>query len=293
MSTNSQIRIPKSSQTKGLYVLCNSCGSKSKTVLPKKPGCTHPTDKIVLKALIYVPGSKDVRSRVLKARNYKDAIIEKIQFEKQLKANNYINSPLAKPRNHSLLLMPSIAEYLQYLNNTNVYEHQKKNLSEDYKKQIRRYLDRFVDSLIEEKVFLKTLSLDQIDNRHVSMFHNYLVKSKLANRTYNRHMDTVSEFFNYFINNKGVPTRNYFSSTNVQRKRIVSQNKSVPIKDFKRLLTLVTEENGVQVLSTGEKKYHYYSWLKDAFELGLLSGGRRDEIMFMKFSDIIETRWKS
>jgi hypothetical protein len=31
----------------------------------------------------------------------------------------------------------------------------KKNLSEDYKKQIRRYLDRFVDSLIEEKYSLK------------------------------------------------------------------------------------------------------------------------------------------
>jgi len=98
----------------------------------------------------------------------------------------------------------------------------------------------------------------------------------------------VSEFINYFINNKGIQLRNYFSSTNVQRKRIVSQNETISIKDFERLLSVITEDNGEQVLSTGEKKYHYHNWLRDAFELALLSGGRRDEIMLMKFSDIIE-----
>ena len=50
---------------------------------------------------------------------------------------------------------------------------------------------------------------------------------------------------------------------------------------------MIIEDNGVQVLSTGEKKYHYHNWLRDAFELALLSGGRRDEIMLMRFSDII------
>ncbi len=249
---------------------------------------THPTDRIVFKVFIYIPGTRFLRTRILKARNYNDAIIEKIEFEKELKENNYINSPKAKPKNQSLLLLPCIAEYLQYLDNSNVFEHQKKNRSVEYKKQIRRYLERFLDSLIAEKILIKNLRLNQIDNNHVSVFHKYLVQSEFANRTYNRHMDTVSEFINYFINNKGVQLRNYFSSSNVQRKRIVSQKETISIKDFKRLLSLITEDNGVQVLSTGEKKYHYHSWLRDAFELALLSGGRRDEIMLMKFSDIIE-----
>lgn len=288
MSKSSQIGIPKSSQTKGLYVFCRDCKAKSKTDLPKVPICTHPTDRLVFKAFVYIPGTRNLRTRILKATNHNDAIIEKIEFEKELKANNYVNSPKTTPKKQSLLLLPCIAEYLQYLDNTNVFEHQKKNRSDEHKKQIRRYLERFIDSLITEKISLRNLRLNQIDNNHVSLFHKYLVQSEFANRTYNRHMDTVSEFFNYFINNKGIQFENYFSSTNVQRKRIVSQNDTISIKDFKRLLLIISEENGVQVLSTGEKKYHYHSWLKDAFELALLSGGRRDEIMLMKFSDIIE-----
>jgi hypothetical protein len=108
MSTNSQIRIPKIIPKPRDYMcFVIAVVQSQKLFYPKNLDAHIRLIKIVFKALIYVPGSKDVRSRVLKARNYKDAIIEKIQFEKQLKANNYINSPLAKPRNHSLLLMPS------------------------------------------------------------------------------------------------------------------------------------------------------------------------------------------
>jgi hypothetical protein len=288
MSKSSQIRIPKSSQTKGLYVFCKNCKSKSKSSLLKTPICTHPIDKIVFKAFIYIPGTRHTRTRILKARNYNDAIIEKIVFEKELKENNFVNSPKTSPKKQSLLLLPCIAEYLRYLDNTNVFDHQKKNRSDEHKKQIKRYLERFVDSLINEKISPRYLMLNQIDNNHVSVFHRFLVQSNFANRTYNRHMDTVSEFINYFINNKGIQLRNYFSSTNVQRKRIVSQNETISIKDFERLLSVITEENGVQVLSTGEKKYHYRNWLRDAFELALLTGRRRDELMLMKFSDIKE-----
>jgi integrase len=292
MINSSKIRIPKSSQTKNLYVFCNNCKYKSKTVLSKTPKCTHPTDKIVFKAIITIPGTTSVRTKILKAKNLDDAIIEKIQFEKELKQNNYAKpTPKAAARfkKQTSLLLLCIAEYLSYLDNINVYEHQKKNLSKDYKNQISRYLMRFVDSLNAKKIPIKHLRINDVNDLHVSAFHEYLEnRDNCGNRTFNRHMDTVSEFFNYYINIKGYQLRNYFSSKNVRRNPVVTQNETISQKDFKRLLSVLTEENGMQVLATGENKYHFHEWLEAAFELALLTGRRRDELMLMKFSDVKE-----
>jgi integrase len=292
MINSSKIRIPKSLQTKGLFVYCNKCKSKSKTTLTKKSNCTHPSDKVVFKAIITIPGTKSVRTKILKATNLEDAIIEKIQFEKELKQSNYVRSNQkisAQKKKQTSLLLPCIADYLKYIDNIDVFAHQKKNLSKEYKKQISRYLMRFVDSLISQKIPIKNLRIFDINDYHVSAFHEYLEsREDCGNRTYNRHMDTISEFFNFFINIKGYHLKNCFLSSNVKRRPIVTQNRTISLQDFKRLLSLISDENGLQVLATGEKKYHYHEWLKDAFELALLTGRRRDELMLMKFSDIHE-----
>lgn len=280
--------IPKNSQVKGLYVYCNGCKRRSKTTLPKNH-CTHPDDKVGFRAHFHVPGERKPIVRVLKANNLQDAIIEKVQLEKQLKANNYaIPIKKAVTKKPPIHLLPCIVEYVRYLDNIGVYEHQKKNLSAGFKNQQRRYLERFVDSLAEKKIPVRSIRLNDINGFHAEVFHNYLIPKGFANRTYNRHMDTVSEFFNYFIKIRGYKLTNFFLPSSVKRKPVVAQKDAVSIKDFQRLLSLINKENEVETLSTGEKKYHYQEWLKDAFELALLTGGRRDEIILMKFSDIIE-----
>jgi len=56
--------------------------------------------------------------------------------------------------------------------------------------------------------------------------------------------------------------------------------------EYEALLKAIDKDSPVQLLSTGEKKYHHYPWLKFAIQLGLLTGRRRDEIINIKFSDI-------
>lgn len=52
------------------------------------------------------------------------------------------------------------------------------------------------------------------------------------------------------------------------------------------LLSVVCEENGIQKFPKSHNRNHYFYWVKDAFNLGLYTGRREEELINMKFSDI-------
>lgn len=283
------LRIPKNSRIKGLFVYCNKCKHKSKSQLPFSTDCTHPFEKQVYKAIITIPNTKRVRAKVLTTKDINEAIKQTLDFEKSLKENDYqkneeITIIEYKPQD----LLHAIAMYKDYTKNKNLYDFQKKVRSTDHKKQVELYLKRFLDSLIEGKVRVSELLLKNINDYHVDIFYKYLKSKPFENRTFNRHIDTVSEFFNYLIKNKKYSLHNYFAPINVTRLRVNRKVVSVSIKEFKELLDSIKQENGVEILSTGEKKYHYFDWLKEAFEFALYTGFRRDAVVNVKFSDIYE-----
>ncbi|MFB6318410.1 tyrosine-type recombinase/integrase [Saccharicrinis sp. FJH54] len=282
--------IPKSKQTKGLYVFCNQCKNKSKSFLKLSSNCNHPIDKQRYKVLLTIPGTTSLRTKTLKTKDIDEAIKATLDFERSLQINDY--KSLKEETSHDSLpqdLKGCIQMYLDYLNNDNVFEHQKKKRSPEHVKQIIRYLKRFILALKENKVNLNRLLIRHINNEHVAMFHNYITKYySPSNRTYNRHMDTISEFFKYLIEIKHYRLINYFSSKNVIRKRTTHRIETISKDEFNKLLDIITPEDGIETLESGEKKYHYQEWLKDAFQLALLTGRRRDEVINMKFSDIHE-----
>jgi len=55
---------------------------------------------------------------------------------------------------------------------------------------------------------------------------------------------------------------------------------------------VITKDNGIETLSTGEKKNHYYDRLEYAFTFALLTGRRRHELVNVKFKDIVEFNGK-
>lgn len=68
--------------------------------------------------------------------------------------------------------------------------------------------------------------------------------------------------------------------------------KAIVESKFSRLLTLVKPENGIQMKILCSRKYmnktnHYKPWLKQAFLLGLYNGGRSEDIVELKWSDIL------
>jgi integrase len=73
----------------------------------------------------------------------------------------------------------------------------------------------------------------------------------------------------------------------IKRRFVKYEPKAVTSNDFFKLLQVISKENGVKVLKSGERKNYYRDWLKDAFWLGLYTGGRRDEVVRLKWSDIV------
>ncbi len=281
--------IPKSKNITGLYIYCNKCKSKSKTQLKTTPKCSHPADKQVYKAIITIAGTTSVRTRTLGTRDLDEAMKETIDFECELKANDYQRVEEKKIQEKKpVTIIECICMYLDFLENKNVYEHQVRFRTTNHIKQISSYLDRFVEALSKGGIKTNGLLVRHINNTHAEVFYSHLLKQSFANRTFNRHIDTVSELFNYLIDIKQYNLVNYFSSINIPRKKVNSKIESISIKEFKELLNIIKPETGIEILADGQKKQHYYEWIKDAIELGLYTGRRRDEIIHMKFSDILE-----
>jgi hypothetical protein len=67
---------------KGLKIFCRTCRIDN-------PKCNHYNQQLY-RVRIHIPGnSKSVRTKFLEATNYNEAVIECVDFEKQLKANGY------------------------------------------------------------------------------------------------------------------------------------------------------------------------------------------------------------
>lgn len=281
-----KLELPKNKRIKGLYIFCNCCNKK----FSKPHVCEGSGDRQVYKVIITIPGTTKVKTKILDTRNLDEAIKLTLDFENELKSNNYHLPEITEVTdNKPQDLIGCIGMYIDYLENQNVWKHQERIRSKEHIKQVVRYLKRFTEALKLSGVNLNGLLIKNITNQHVSVYHDYILKMQdFSNRTYNRHMDTISELFQYLIDIKQYDLVNLFGSNNTKRRRINTRIESVSLKEFKQLLASLSYENGIQIFSTGEKKNLYFDWLKDAFELGLYTGRRRDEIVNMKFSDIIE-----
>lgn len=100
-----------------------------------------------------------------------------------------------------------------YLRIKNVYAHQINPRSKAHIVQVKTYLERFFYSLKSAKIDVTRLLIRNVSQKHVGIFHSYVSKeySGFANRTYNRHFDTVSELFQYLIEVKQYTLINYFT----------------------------------------------------------------------------------
>ena len=284
-----ELKIPKLKKTKGLYIYCQKCKSKSTSKLNPTDRCNHPVKYVSFRSIFTIPGTKSIRSKVLNTEDINEAIKQTLEFEEYLRKSNY-NPPkkIDIKQQNPLDLIGCISMYIDFIEDKNIYEHQMKYRSEEHIKSIIRYLREFILSLNKEVANIKGLLVKNINNNHVAIFHMHIINKKVANRTYNRMLDTVSEFFDYLIEFKSYELINYFRSSNIRRKPIVPKIDTITQNEFREMCNLIKPENSKQTLLTGENKYHYHDWLKEAFEIALLTGLRRDGLVYLRFSDIVE-----
>ncbi len=308
------LHIPPNKKFKGLKIVCYGCGTLVNGVCKKtgKPLATCQFgDKHRYKVIVHVPGTKNERRvKVLETRTYDEAVKQAIDFQREIKEQakgteritsvELMQGIVAKPVHvpeirqvqqiKSYSLVDLMARYVGYLHGDPeiVPEFRKKVRSKGHIDDVERTFKYFVKALKNNAYDVHSLRVDEIDDRAIGKFHEYLLKElNLGNSSYNKSLTVLTSFYNYLNNIEGYHIRNPFLG--IPRKSVIGNIDTISHDEYSKLLDIVQKpELGIATLGTGEEKNLYKPWVKDAIELGLHTGRRNEEIARMNWKELHE-----
>jgi integrase len=275
-----KLTLPKNPH-KGLKIFCRTCRVDN-------PKCKH-YDREVYRVRIHIPGnSESVRTKFLEAENYNDAVAECVDFERELKINGYERtSVIFSETSTDYSIGDAVVKYREYMSGDSKYAHLKKNVSEGHIDECVRYCWKFVENLALIKN-VKRIRPTDVKTEDVSNFYQWAEKT-YAPKTFNKCFIAIRAFFEFLIEIENIEMKNPFRKF-VPKPVTPSSIDIITEDEFNQVLEAVDTHNPFITLGgKGEKKNLYKPYLKDGFKLFLLTGGRREEVVDLKWSDIYST----
>ena len=266
---------------KGLKIFCRTCRIDN-------PKCKH-YERQVYRVRIHIPGdSSSVRTKFLEAENYNDAVAECVDFERELKANGYERTAVTfSETSTDYSIVDAIVKYREYMSGESKFAHLKKNVTQGHIDESVRYCWKFVENLSLSKN-VKRIRPTDIKAEDVSNFYKW-AEENYGNKTFNKCFVAVRAFFEFLIDIEDFNMKNPFRKF-VPKSVTPSSIDIITEDEFNQVLAAVDTFNPFITLGgKGEKKNLYKPYLKDGFKLFLLTGGRREEVVDLKWSDIYST----
>jgi integrase len=269
---------------KGLKIFCKICNKDN-------ADCKH-YDHQVYRVRVHVPGSKkSVKTRKIEARNYSDAVVEAIAFEKELNTTDFttigdvkIENATYEDEGNDYSLADAVILYNQYLSGGSGYAHLKKNISIEYRKELLRYCRYFCQD-VNKTIDIKKFRVKDVSRNEVSSFYLWAAK-KFKEKTVTKCLATLRGFFEFLIDVEEINMRNPFR-TYVVPASVDSIIETITKQEFEAVLDAVDDADPIlQLGGKGQKKDMYRPFLKQAYKLVLLTGCRREELVVMRWSDI-------
>lgn len=263
---------------KGLKIFCRTCRVDN-------PRCTH-YERQVYRVRIHIPGNSDrVRTKFLEATNYNEAVIECVDFEKKLKSNGYERTIVAfSETSTDYTLGDAVVKYREYMSGDSKYAHLRKNLSQGHIDESVRYCWMLVENVALRKNIKRTRPSD-VDINDVSSFYKW-AEEKYAPKTFNKILIAVRAFFEFLIEIENFVMKNPFRKY-VPKVASPPNIDTITEDEFNKILEAIDNcDPLVKLGGKGEIKNMYKPYLKDGFYLFLLTGGRREEVVDLKWSDI-------
>ena len=266
---------------KGLKIFCRTCRIDN-------PKCKH-FDRQVFRVRIHIPGnSKSIRTKFLIANNYNNAVAECVDFERELKSNGYERMAVTFSQTSTdYNIGDAVIKYREYMSGKSKFAHLKKNVSEEHIDECVRYCKKFVENLSLTKNLKRTrptdILIEDVSNFYVWAEENY------SSKTFNKCFIALRAFFEFLIEIENIEMKNPFRKF-VPKSVTPSSIDIITEDEFNQVLAAVDTFNPFITLGgKGEKKNLYKPYLKDGFKLFLLTGGRREEVVDLKWSDIYST----
>ena len=267
-----KLNLPKN-PINGLKIFCKKCRQNN-------TGCKHYEDQYY-RLMVHVPGSKgNTKSKILKSRNYDDALIESINFKKSLSSNQYEDVESVE-----MTLLNGFIIYNRYINGEHdIKQYQKPLNTPEYIKEQVRAIKEFIKKIQEfRKRSSNEILITDINKEDISKYYGYC-ENKFQPKTFNKRITELKRFFQYFIDCEDVEMKNPFN--NVVKKRLVKKEpKVIPMDDFSRIIDSIEITDPLKKVGK-EIKNMYRPYLRNGFLLLLYTGGRFEDVVNMKWSDI-------
>lgn len=286
-----KLKNPKKIRIPGLYIYCNKCKLKVDQkcgLTRKKINLCADIENHKYKVFVYIPGSAGrAKTKVLDTKDENEAIKQALAFREEMEKCNYSNKIITTKTDVPRTIVEGMAYYISYLNNETPHEQEHKQRSKGHLNEVERYFKYFLDYLESQEIIPSSLPIEKLDKNVVGKLKSYLlIEKKYAPKTYNKYIGLMRVFITFLIKEFDFQMKNSFDGF----KRLKNEKKinTISKTEFHDLLKIITPENGIETLRTGQNKNRYRPWLKDAFLLALLTGRRREELVQMKFNGIIE-----
>lgn len=282
------LKLPYKDRPSGLFLYCNGCKKYYSSDKDAKCKC----GKLVYKARIHIAGTKHgAIPKVIQAQDFIEASRLFQEFKQELIGNSYQKVATKKSENTPTRLIECFAYYMGYLNNVGVPMHKQKERDRKYIGKFDFLFNQYKQTLDLNGIDWKILKFTEVNDDMVGFIHDHFLNAlNYSNKTYNNNMALLSSFTSHVIKEFNFEYKNPFLG--VPDRIVTPKVASVKENEFTNLLEIVTPENGIQMKTlksrkTMKKTNHYKPWLKWGFRLGLYTGGRSEDIVELKWNDVL------
>ena len=294
------LHIPSGKHTTGLTVYCYRCKTNVSELCREtgKPIARCPFgDRHAFKVYVSVPKTKNERrTKKLDTRDVNEAVIQAIQFEKEVKEGSSMKNSLVESKEqHKELesgdvprtVANAMARYIGWLNNEDVPPHMQKQRTPAHIKEVERAFRLFAECVEKNGWDISTLNIDEIKDRHVGKLYEFLQEKQYAGKTFNKFIGHLVSFNKWYSVEHDIPLSNPFRR--VTRKQVNTNPEAITEQEYRALLDNIKPETGIREYGKGKNETSrdlYRPWLADGIKLGLETGRRREEICNLKFNQI-------
>ena len=267
----------------GLHIVCKKCNRHIEVSQTPYKGCNHPLERQKYKAIVHINGSR--KTRDLKSLDYDEAVKELLEFKSELSNPIKLINLNAQPEIKYELFTDFMYMFGDWLENVGIPRHEQKIRSPKHIKETIGYINKLGGFLLKNGYDLGKLTIYQIDKFMLGKYYEYLEETIKSNSTFNHNLRALKSFYNFLTIEKqlGIP--------NIPKKmKLKYENPnptSISDEDFLKLLSVINENDSIEILKSGVKKNRFRPYTKAGIELCAYTGMRLEEVTSLKYSDIV------